>query len=319
MRLDASRHIRLYWSRRQFYGVIVLTAFTSFVFLLVVNVRQRPCPRAITAFGAADPLGDPARLHSLASQYRASYVSAYPYKHIIFDDFVPTVYLEKVLDEISRSYEIPEAKWKTHNKRTSIKSSTYIREGEFHVIGEFTERLFEYLNSDAFIRFLEQLTGIPDLIKDSAINGAGVSKIDTGGYLNVHADFNQEPAQRTPGWRRLNLLLYLNHNWEESDGGSLEIWKTAMAHNSFKYVGKVLPIFNRAVIFSTTELSMHGHMDLVQDGKSRLTVSTYYYTKEREDDSISPHVHSTIYPEHFLGSQSYTRWDEVKPSCPLVV
>ena len=174
------------------------------------------------------------------------------------------------------------------------------------------------MNSDAFLRFLEQLTGIPDLIKDLAINGAGVSKIDTGGYLNIHADFNQEPAQKTPGWRRLNLLLYLNHDWEEFDGGSLEMWETSMAHDSFKYVGKVLPMFNRAVIFSTTDLSMHGHMDLVQNGKSRLTVSTYYYTTEREDDNISPQIHSTIYPQQFLGSQSYTRWNELKPICPLV-
>jgi Rps23 Pro-64 3,4-dihydroxylase Tpa1-like proline 4-hydroxylase len=200
---------------------------------------------------------------------------------------------------------------------TSKKSATRLRKEQFSEIGESTGRFFHYLNSDVFMKFLEELTSVQNLMDDPAVTGAGVSSIDYGGFLNIHADFSQEP-QKAPGWRRLNLLLYLNDAWEESFGGSLELWKTNMAHEDFQYVGKILPVFNRAVIFSTTDISMHGHMDLIVEGKSRLTLSTYYYTKERQDDLIAREPHSTIYPLHFFGTESFTRWKDTKPSCPLI-
>lgn len=271
------------------------------------------CPRAYSGREAADPFDDGNFLLELAKRHRKDYARAYPFKHIIFDDFVPHGLLRSVLGEIQNKSS---SLLVTKVAASSKKSTTRLQQEQFHLIGKSTGRFFDYLNSDIFKRFLEELTCVHNLLDDPAITGAGVSNIDYGGFLNIHADFNRQP--QISGWRRLNLLLYLNDAWEESFGGSLELWKTNMAHEDFHYVGKILPVFNRAVIFSTTDISMHGHMDLIVEGKSRLTLSTYYYTNEREDDLISSKPHSTIYPSHFFGTQSFTRWKDVIPSCPLI-
>jgi len=276
------------------------------------------CPKSYNAAYAGDPQKGSGQLLTLARQYRRTYLKGFPYKHIIFDDFVPDILLKSALKEIMSSYNKPAARWKRKLSRTSIKSSTYLPQNQYRIIGEHTARLFKYLNSKPFIAFLEELTGINNIVEDELVNGAGVSKIDHGGFLSIHADFNQEPAQSTPGWRRLNVLIYLNENWEERDGASLELWRTNMSHGFFEYVAKVLPVFNRAVIFSTTDVSMHGHLDLVTENKSRLAISTYYYTKKREDELISKRIHSTIYPKRFFQTQSYERWKEEKARCPLV-
>ena len=48
--------------------------------------------------------------------------------------------------------------------------------------------------------------------------------------------------------RRLNILIYLNRNWESSYGGSLELW----GKNMKKCEKTIIPTFNKTVIFSTT-------------------------------------------------------------------
>ena len=51
------------------------------------------------------------------------------------------------------------------------------------------------------------------------------------------------------------FLIYLNKNWKNDWGGEFELWPKDL-NNCEK---KVLPIFNRMVIFSTTSHSYHGH------------------------------------------------------------
>ena len=276
------------------------------------------CPRVFTGVGyALDSQGDTKRLLRLAWRHRDTYKHASPYKHIVIDNFVKPSFLEEVSKEI-RASEDNSTIWRSWVEKTSIKSATRLTQTQFSEIGPATQKLFDFLQSAVFIKFLEVLTGIENILSDQLVTGAGVSKITSGGYLDIHADFNQEPG-KTLGWRRLNLLLYLNEDWEESFGGSLEMWETNMAHNFFKYYAKVLPSFNRVIIFSTTDVSLHGHMDEIQDGRSRFTVSTYYYTNERQDELISAKYHSTIYPDWFLNKHSSTRWAETRPICPILL
>ncbi len=82
---------------------------------------------------------------------------------------------------------------------------------------------------------------------------------------------------KKPHWqRRCNLILYLNEGWEESWGGSLELWDRQMKEMK----AKIPPFFNRAVIFSTTEHSYHGHPDAMTcpEDRYRRSLALYYYT-----------------------------------------
>jgi Rps23 Pro-64 3,4-dihydroxylase Tpa1-like proline 4-hydroxylase len=147
-----------------------------------------------------------------------------------------------------------------------------------------------FLNSQTALTFLERLTGIQGLLPDPYYVGGGLHQIEPGGHLAVHADFNK--YEKFDLDRRLNLLLYLNKDWKEEYGGHLELWDTSMS----RCVQRVLPLFNRCVVFSTTSNSYHGHPVPLTcpEGRTRKSLATYYYTNGRpvEEQAES---HSTVW------------------------
>ena len=57
-------------------------------------------------------------------------------------------------------------------------------------------------------------------------------------------------------------------------------------------VDQVLPIFNRMVVFATSEKSYHGYPDPVScpTDRTRKSIALYYYTKDRpENELVDPH------------------------------
>ena len=111
-----------------------------------------------------------------------------------------------------------------------------------------------------------------------------------GGRLGIHADFNRHP--RFDLDRRLNLLVYLNKDWREEYGGHLELWNRGMTHCEVK----ILPVFNRVVLFSTTDFTYHGHPDPLAcpEGMTRKSLALYYYTNGRPTDEVSG-GHTTLF------------------------
>jgi Rps23 Pro-64 3,4-dihydroxylase Tpa1-like proline 4-hydroxylase len=130
--------------------------------------------------------------------------------------------------------------------------------------------------------FLEKLTGIPHLVPDPYLEGGGFHSIGRGGFLKIHADFNWH--HRLHLHRRLNVLLYLNVNWEDGWGGALELWDSKVK----SCVTRISPIFNTMAIFSTTDSSFHGHPDPLQcpHNVRRNSIALYYYTSERPEIEV---------------------------------
>ena len=87
----------------------------------------------------------------------------------------------------------------------------------------------------------------------------------------------------------MNCLLYLNHDWKLEYGGELILGKPDEEQEI------IVPVFNRLVIFTTSETSWHGHPNPVAAGHIRRSVAMYYYTDEAPATSGSPH--STIWSE----------------------
>jgi len=145
------------------------------------------------------------------------------------------------------------------------------------------------LNSPAFVAWVSKLTGIPNLMADPMLEGGGLHQSGPGGYLNVHTDFSMHHFH-TDWHRRVNLILYLNPNWKEEWGGSLELWEAKMARCGAKYP----PLLNHALIFTTDERSLHGFPDPLTcpAGESRKSLALYYYTVEPGKKVT---VHSTDY------------------------
>ncbi len=222
-------------------------------------------------------------LLDIAEQKHHEYVTASPFPHIVIDDFLPPDILDVVLEEFPNPGD---PVWLQHVHANSKKMAC----NDVDKMGQITQQLFYQFNSALIIEFLEKLTGISGLIPDTNFTGGGLHCIGEGGFLKIHADFNFHEKLKLD--RRLNLLVYLNKNWKEDYGGHLELWDKKMTHS----VKKILPIFNRCVVFDTTDFSFHGHPDPLQcpNNVYRKSLALYYYSNGRplEEKSDS---HSTLY------------------------
>ena len=93
--------------------------------------------------------------------------------------------------------------------------------------------------------------------------------------MDVHVDFNFIEDRQLH--RRLNLLLYLNEPWQKDWGGQFQLWDKDVK----KCEAAFDPIFNRCVIFETSEISFHGVIPVSPVAPSpRRSFATYYYTKD---------------------------------------
>ena len=225
---------------------------------------------------------NPEDLNSLAGKLAGQYAAADPFPHVVIDDFLPAEVLREVADSFPNANDID---W---HRSANPRQQKLAAEDET-LITESARRLLYQLNSATFLKFLEVLTGIEGLIPDPYFAGGGLHQIERGGYLKIHADFNRHPKFMLE--RRLNLLLYLNHDWKEEYGGHLELWNKGMTH----CVHRILPIFNRCVIFNTTDFSYHGHPEPLAcpADMTRKSLALYYYSNGRPAQDISDE-HGTL-------------------------
>lgn len=70
------------------------------------------------------------------------------------------------------------------------------------------KKIFEYLISESFVKKLENLTNIDNLIIDNKIYGGGLVISPPGAHLQKHIDFNFNSDIQL--YRAVNLILYLN-------------------------------------------------------------------------------------------------------------
>ena len=211
-------------------------------------------------------------LDATAEKFQPVYTGNPPFPNIYFDDFFDPEYLREILAEF------PDLARKQDNiYYNNPNENKHAGKGEDDM-GPKTRALVHYLNSKPFLEFLQALTGIEEtLIPDPYLEGGGFHEIKPGGFLKLHVDFHKHRKMNLD--RRLNLLIYLNEDWEESYGGHFELWERDMSRCTVK----ILPGFNRMALFSTTGDSWHGHPDPLScpEGRSRKSLALYYYTNGR--------------------------------------
>lgn len=199
---------------------------------------------------------------ALASTYRSNH----PYPHIAIDDLIDRDLLDRVVAEF------PDNASRACFERDQERLKFQVRPDECN--GPVTRALFAELNSMPFLTFLSEMTGIEGLVADPYFAGAGLHEIMPGGHLGIHADFPRHERMHLD--RRLNLLIYLNADWDEAYGGALELWDRAMTRRC----RAIMPVMARAVIFNTEPDTFHGHPEPLScpADRSRRSIATYYYT-----------------------------------------
>ena len=226
----------------------------------------------------------PVKLHRDPATLREQYRAADPFPHVVIDRLFDDADLDAVLLE----FPSPEAmRWMRFDNAREKKLGFY---HELSEVSPSIRRFLDAMNGFEMLTFLEQLTGIDGLIPDPYFGGGGLHQIEAGGFLKIHADFNVHPKLKLD--RRLNMLIYLNKDWPEQYGGHLELWDVE-GKGSRK---RILPLFNRTVVFSTTDRSFHGHPHPLTcpPGMTRKSVSLYYYTAGRPPEERSV-AHDTLF------------------------
>ncbi len=228
------------------------------------------------------------KLETLAQAKAEEYKANQPYPHIYFDDFLPVDVAEAALRDFP---EPKEADWRAYKDVNQHKKLAF---DAVEKLPQSIRDVLYFLNTRPMLKFLETLTGIQSVLPDPHYVGGGLHQIRPGGLLEVHADFSYHHGLRLD--RRINVLIYLNKDWKEEYGGHFELWDREVKRAE----KRILPIFNRCAIFSTTSVSFHGHPVPLAcpPDRNRKSIATYYYSNGRpEEDPELTHKHEVAFQQ----------------------
>ncbi|MBT8060152.1 MAG: 2OG-Fe(II) oxygenase [Gammaproteobacteria bacterium] len=240
----------------------------------------------------ADCLG--AGILGSTGDFARRFMSARPFRHVAIDDFLAPDFCGELAAHFPR-FEDEHAL----NEDGGVGGKA-TRPG-VRELGPAYRRLDDLVRQDAFRDWVGQVTGIDDLQYDPQYFGGGTHENLHGQELDPHVDFNYHPISRQH--RRLNLIIYLNEEWEDEWGGSLQLHRDPHIEPGRDEIVTLTPLMNRCVIFETTERSWHGfrRIDLpaARRSLSRRSFALYFYTKTRPAEETGAE-HSTIYVERHL-------------------
>ncbi|MDO9710324.1 2OG-Fe(II) oxygenase [Paracraurococcus lichenis] len=212
-----------------------------------------------------------ARLVAEREALRARFLAGKPYSNLVLDGY----FQEDILDRVAADFpkETPRD-WIGYDTKDEIKRTSRGLVG----VPPFAQAFLWQLCSEPFLEILRDITGIEDLVADPLFHGGGLHESFRGGWLNIHADWTQHP--HLPLVRRLNLIVYLNRDWDADWGGALELWGSKEGPAG----ARIEPFFNRAALFPTTEETLHGFPTPMTCpvGRSRKSVSIFYWAPDPE-------------------------------------
>ena len=196
-----------------------------------------------------------------------------PFDHCIIDNF----FENKLAKKLEKEFPIYSSKiWQGYNNPIEVKKVC----NNWNLFPENTYKVFNYLNSDKFIHYLNKIVSKKKVYPDIGLNGGGWHIHKRGGKLNTHLDYSIHPKLKLQ--RKLNLIVYLNSNWKQNWGGSLGFWNNKNSKSPGKLIKSIFPKFNRAILFDTTQNSWHGLPEPLRCPKNqfRKSIAIYYLCKK---------------------------------------
>ena len=195
---------------------------------------------------------------------------AEPFQHVIIDDFLPPDLAKAAQDSFP---PMSDPTWShTNEAGIEVKSRTTWK-SEFDIPENLVD-VIRVVNSSLILQAMSNVLNIPKLMPDPYFTGGGLNVSEQNGHLDVHVDGNYHDASGLN--RRVNLLIYLNPNWQKSWGGEFGVY----SEDGSELVREIAPLFNRCVIFDTHDRSFHGLPNPINFPKSdpRRSIILYYYT-----------------------------------------
>lgn len=230
------------------------------------------------------------KLEQFSKKYSEEFKEKKPYPYIAIDNFFDNDKLEEILKVFPTPKDLDFYKYDNPLEKK-------LAMDQISKLPDQIRNLLIEMNLPIFLNFLENLTGINNLIPDPYYRGGGVHQSERNGKLDIHIDFNIHPKLKL--YRRLNAIIYLNKDWKEQYDGAFQIWsgeKTENGHKLSRMHDMIYPVFNRFVVFATSEKSYHGFPDPIQcpDNMTRKSLALYYYTSSNDNNETNE-SHSTVF------------------------
>lgn len=202
-----------------------------------------------------------------------------PFPHIVLENFFEISFLEKVRQEVEVFSD-----W--DGEKNFYGSEKKRWQNDIDKLPKNVSKLISYINSPSFLEIIEEITGESNLIPDPYLEGGGIHSTGNQGFLKMHVDFNWH--EKLQAFRRLNVLIYLNKDWDKSFGGNLLLAKKNI-HGKLDVKQSIEPLFNRVVIFTTDDQSFHGQPDVLSVPESirRNSIAAYYYVTNNPQNKTS--------------------------------
>jgi Rps23 Pro-64 3,4-dihydroxylase Tpa1-like proline 4-hydroxylase len=205
-----------------------------------------------------------------------AFSNSLPFRHVVIDNILNEDFAMSVSESFP-SLSSMKTKYKGLNEQKAEDSS-------FEIFSPAIQQLHNYIGSLEFTEWITDITGFKDICSLNDRLGNGLHQGGNNSFLDIHIDYNIHPVKKMH--RKLNLILFFNKEWDEEWGGLLELW------DKEKCFKKILPSFNRLVIFECNEISYHGY-GLINCPEKITRKSYYHYFLQKVPKGLT--YHDTIF------------------------
>jgi Rps23 Pro-64 3,4-dihydroxylase Tpa1-like proline 4-hydroxylase len=233
---------------------------------------------------------------------RNEYQNTQPFSHVVIPHFMESSLAEKIHSIFPSSTN---SGWFLYFNPIEHKMAM----NDISLMPKEIIEIIEMLNHQDFIRLISYITNINNLEADPYLHGGGLHSYPHKGKLNMHLDYSIHPMLHKE--RRLNLIIYVNKNWNQEWGGNLELWDNV---NHPKIIKEISVDFNTAVLFKTNDNSFHGIPKPINcpSDKFRRSIAVYYISEPRENIIQRSKAHFYITDEERKNDEKLKQLIEIR-------
>jgi len=201
------------------------------------------------------------------------YAQADPFPHSVIDGLWPDELLNEIIQEWP---DLDHPSW----RKVGPDFETKYRNDNSSTFPPSVQKFLSHLDSPEFMNQLDKLTGYSGLMRSPEFDLLCGMHVETpGGFLATHTD----PlwSEEFQAYRVMNLMVYLNPEWIEEDGGELVLWSApegTKKHVDLQEVVSIPPLFNRTVVTNCNEDTWH-QVKPVQN-RDRRGIVVWFYLSE---------------------------------------
>jgi len=191
-----------------------------------------------------------------------------PFPHVIIDNFLKNKIAKKIEKEFPN---FTDKELHEYRNYCEIKKSTNL----WNLFQPTTYQLISILNSSEFTNNIKKKLKMKNLYSDPGLNGGGLHIMGKGGKLNPHLDYVIHPKLNIK--RKFNLIIFVTSNWKDKNGGEICFFGKNKKNKNIpgKMVKKIVPKFNRAILFDTSMHSWHS-VSRILTTNIRKSIAAYY-------------------------------------------